>query len=91
MKLVQTLDACLFEHLLSKHLKISLEERTDSSRRGKVRAVLDKLARLPHDHNEEFAKVIAGLYPDIFEEITGRRPSDLESGKPTLYSLQLDD
>ena len=81
----------LFEHLLSRHLKISLEEGTDSSRIGKVRAILDKLARLPDGHSEEFAKVIAGLYPDIFENITGKRPSDLESSKPTLYSFQLDD
>ena len=79
----------LFEHLLSRHLKISLEEGTDT-RIGNVRAILDKLARLPDDHNEEFAKVIAGLYPDIFKKITGKRPSDLESGKPTLFCFQLD-
>ena len=90
MKLVETLDVCLFEHLLSTHLKISLEENTDSSRRGKVRAILDKLARLPDDDSEEFAKVVAGLYPDIFEEITGRMPSDLEPSKPALYSSPLD-
>ena len=84
MKLVETLDVCLFEHLLPRHLKISLEEGTDSSRRGKVRAILDKLALLPDDHSEDLAKVLAGLYPDIFEEITGRCPSDLESSKPTV-------
>ena len=90
VKLVETLDVCLFEHLLSRHLKISLEEGTDNSRRGKVRVILDKLARLPDDHSEEFANVLAGLYPDMFEKVTGREPSDLESGKPTTNPFRLD-
>ena len=87
VKLVETLDVCLFEHLLPRHITTSLEEGTD--RRKKVRAILDILARLPDDYSEMFAKVLAGLYPDIFEKIAGRRPTDFETSKLTLYSLLL--
>ena len=81
MKLVETLDICLFEHLLPGYSRISFEEGGD--RRTKVRSLLQRLAHSPDDQSTEFAKVLAGLYPDIFEDIVGRRPSNFESSKPT--------
>ena len=81
VKLVETLDTCLFEHLLPGYSRISFEEGGD--RRTKVRALLQRLAHSPDDQSTEFAKVLAGLYPDIFEDIVGRRPSNFESSKPT--------
>ena len=78
VKLVNKLDVSQFEHLLPKHLKDLQEEISD--RRGKIRAILDNLSRSPDTHSEDFTKILAGLYPDIFEEITGRKPTDIESG-----------
>ena len=89
MKLVETLDTCLFEHFLPRYLRISCEEEQD--RRSKVRLLLERLSHSPDDYSTEFAKVLAGLYPDIFEDIVGRRPSNFESSKPTLMCLPLND
>ena len=79
VKLVDTLDVYLLEHLLPGYLKISLEE--GQGRKSKVREILQRLARSPDDIIKEFANVLAGLYPDIFQEIAGRSPSGSELSK----------
>ena len=79
VKLVNSLDVCLLEHLLPGYLKISLEER--QGRKPEIRAILERLARSPDSITEEFANVLAGLYPDIFREIAGRSPSASELSK----------
>ena len=88
VKLVDTLDVSQFEHLLPKNLKDLQAEISD--RRGKIRAVLDNLSRSPDAYSEGFTKILAGLYPDIFEEITGRKPTDIESGNENTNLQFLD-
>ena len=75
--LVDELDPdCFLDHLEPCLGKSIINEIKDKSgKRERSRHILDTLKRFPQEIFEEFCRVIAGLYPSLFELLTNRKPS----------------
>ena len=75
--LVDELDPdCFLDHLEPCLGKSIINEIKDKpGKRERSRHILDTLKRFPQEIFDEFCRVIAGLYPSLFELLTNRKPS----------------